>query len=125
MPSSVAFLSSVQNQSATDSRLGEAAVFHADDAVVVGDKTGVVSHNDHCRSGLATEFAEQTKDLSAGLAVEFAGWLVGQNQLRRLQQCPGDCDPLLFAAGEPRALAFATLVEVREHAVDFIQAHSA
>ena len=39
-------------------------------------------------------------DLVAGLRVELAGRLVGQDQDRLLDQRPGDRHPLLLAAGE-------------------------
>ena len=46
------------------------------------------------------EAAEDRVDLVAGLGVELAGRLVGQDQDRLLDQRPGDRHPLLLAAGE-------------------------
>ena len=51
-----------------------------------------------CRSGL--ELVEDLVDLVAGLAVELAGRLVGEDDHRVLDQGPGDRDPLLLAARE-------------------------
>ena len=44
--------------------------------------------------------AEDPVDLVAGLGVELAGRLVGQDQERVLHQGPGDGHALLLAAGE-------------------------
>ena len=33
-------------------------------------------------------------------AIQFAGWFVGENQVRLLEQRPGDGDSLLFPAGK-------------------------
>jgi hypothetical protein len=42
---------------------------------------------------------QQPHDLPAGLLVELAGRLVGQEQSRPRRQGAGDRDPLLLAAG--------------------------
>ncbi len=52
-------------------------VSHADDAVAVGDKARIVSHDDDSGSGLAAEFAEQAEDFGSRLAIEFPGRFVG------------------------------------------------
>ena len=44
--------------------------------------------------------AEEVEDLLAGLGVQVAGGLVGQQQGRVVDQGPGDGHPLLLAAGE-------------------------
>ena len=44
--------------------------------------------------------AEDLVDLVAGLGVELAGRLVGQDEHRLLDQGPGDGHALLLAAGE-------------------------
>ena len=44
--------------------------------------------------------AEDPVDLVAGLGVELAGRLVGQDEERLLDQGPGDRHALLLAAGE-------------------------
>ncbi len=44
--------------------------------------------------------AEQAHDLLAGLGVELAGGLVGEQDLRAARQRPGDRDPLLLPAGQ-------------------------
>ena len=43
---------------------------------------------------------EQRHDLFAGLGIEVAGWLVGQDDRRIVDQRAGDCDPLALPAGE-------------------------
>ena len=55
--------------------------------------------------------AHEREDLAAGAAVEVAGRLVGEDQLRLRRQRPGDGDALLLAAGE---LARAVLEAVAE-----------
>ena len=47
------------------------------------------------------ERAEQLDDVLAGLLVQVAGGLVGEDQLGLVGQRPGDRHPLLLAAGEP------------------------
>ena len=49
---------------------------------------------------LAVELAEELHDLVAGLRVEVAGGLVGQDQLRVVDQRAGDGHALLLAAGQ-------------------------
>ena len=52
------------------------------------------------RLAAALQAEQQVDDLLAGLAVEVAGRLVGQHDLRAGAQRPGDGDALLLAAGE-------------------------
>ena len=54
--------------------------------------------DDEGRLPLALEPAEDPVDLVAGLRVELAGRLVGQDEDRVLDQGPGDRHPLLLAA---------------------------
>ncbi len=63
--------------------------------------------------GLArrVQLGQQAADLLAGGRVERAGRLVGQQQLRRVDQGPRDRDPLPLAAGQPRRVVVAVLVE--------------
>jgi hypothetical protein len=61
--------------------------------VLVGDE----QHGD---AVLAVEALEDLHDLDAGAAVEVAGGLVGQDELRVVDQRARDRHPLLLAAGE-------------------------
>ena len=75
------------------------AVAHPDDPLgVLGDVVFVGDHDD----GLArvVEPAEHLHDLVAGLGVEVARRLVGEDDVRVVDQRAGDRDALLLAAGE-------------------------
>ena len=82
------------------------------DAVgVLGDFVLVRDQDD--RAALAVQLREERHDLLAGLGVEVAGGLVGQQDRGRIDQRPGNGHALALAAGE-----FVGLVQ---HAIE--QAH--
>ncbi len=60
---------------------------------------------------LAVETLEQRDDLLAGLQVEVAGGLVGQDDGGVVGEGPGDGDALLLAAGELEGLVAVALPE--------------
>ena len=62
----------------------------------------IVGDEDERRLAAALQAEQQVDHLLAGLAVEIAGRLVGQDDLRAGAQGPGDGDALLLAAGELR-----------------------
>ena len=74
------------------------AVLDLEDEVVGRDEPAVVGDDDQGRLPAALEAAEDPVDLVAGLRVELAGRLVGQDEDRVLDQGPGDRHPLLLAA---------------------------
>ena len=80
------------------------AVADPDDAAGVRGHRGVVGHQDDRQAVLAVELPEEGEDLLAGLGVEVAGGLVGDQERAAVDQRPGDRDPLLLAAREPRRL---------------------
>ena len=80
------------------------AVADPDDAVGVRGDRRIVSHQHDRQAILAVELAEEVEDLLAGRGVEVAGGLVGDQQGAAVDQRPGDGDPLLLAAREPRRL---------------------
>jgi hypothetical protein len=66
----------------------------------------------HDGDALAVErIAEQRHDFLAGVAVEVAGRLVGEDQARLVDQRPGDRDALLLAAGNAVGQRFGILAE--------------
>ena len=74
-------------------------VAHPDDPLgVLGDVVLVGDHDD--RLAGVVELAEHLHDLVAGLGVEVAGGLVGQDDVGVVDQRAGDRDALLLAAGE-------------------------
>ena len=73
---------------------------HADDAIGVGDQVEVVRHHDDSQPVVAVQVAEQLDDLAAGVGVEVAGRLVGEQDARPVDQGPGDGGPLHLAAGQ-------------------------
>ena len=61
--------------------------------------------DDDGRAFGAGEAAEKLDDGRAGLAVEVAGGLIGQDDRRLVGERSGDGDALLFAAAQPAWLA--------------------
>ena len=64
----------------------------ARDVGLVGDENDSVA--------LLIEAFEQRHDLFTGFGIEVAGWLVGQDDRRIVDQCAGNCDPLALSARE-------------------------
>ena len=77
----------------------DVAVAHADDAPGPGGDVVFVRDHDDRLAGLV-ELGQQLHDLVAGLRVEVAGRLVGQDDVRVVDQDAGDGHALLLAAGE-------------------------
>ena len=78
---------------------------HGRDVRVVGDE--------HDRPAGRVELAEQGDDLGAGVAVEVAGRLVGEDQRRLRHERAGDGDALLLAAGQLRRLVVDAVAEAQ------------
>src|SRR5271155_3157675 len=78
---------------------GDDAVADGDDAVGVFGDVGLVGDDD---DGVAVgvELVEEGHDLVAGLGVEVAGGLVGEDDGGAIDEGAGDGNTLLFAAGE-------------------------
>ena len=79
------------------------AVDDADRAMGVGGHLGIVRHQDD-GDPLGVELLEHPQDFHAGVRIEVAGRLVGQQQRGAIDQRPGDGHPLLLAAGHLRRL---------------------
>ena len=78
----------------------DAAVGEEDDPVGVAGRARVVGDHDDGLAQLPHGPAHEVEDLGAGAAVEVAGGLVGEDDLRPPGQGPGHRHPLLLAAGE-------------------------
>ena len=74
------------------------AVAEADDAVGLGGQLEVVGDDHHGQSLTLVQVSEQADELARRLGVEGAGWLVGEQQGRAVDQRPSDRHPLLLAA---------------------------
>ena len=86
------------------------AVAETDDASgEIGDVVFVCDQDDG--DALAVELLQQGHDLDAGVGVEGAGRLVGQNQLRIIDQRAGDGYPLLLPPRELRRVMVHALRE--------------
>ena len=75
-----------------------------------GGDLGVVGDEDDRPAGVV-ELVEQRHDLGAGMAVEVAGRLVGQDQRGFGDDRPGDGDALLLAAGQLGRLVVEAVAE--------------
>ena len=67
----------------------------AGDVFIVGDE-------DDGNAFFLVELLEELQDFFAGAGIEISGGLVGKQQGGMIDQCPGDGDPLLLAAGKLR-----------------------
>ena len=70
---------------------------------------GIVRDQHDRRLARAIDVEQQLDDLLAGLAVEVAGRLVGEQERRIVGQRAGDRDALLLAAGELRRIVMAAV----------------
>lgn len=74
------------------------AVANLDNPVRPGSHFAVVGDEDDYMA-LAGQLVEQRHHLGAAMAVEGAGWFVGQDDVATVHQGPGNRDPLLLATG--------------------------
>jgi hypothetical protein len=72
----------------------EPPILHFDDPIgKLGSLQGMGDH-DHCQSFLPLQIGEELQDLGGMGGIEVAGWFVGQEQGRLVDQGPGDGGPL-------------------------------
>src|SRR6478736_3336840 len=86
-------------------------VLQRDQPVGVGRGDRVVGDHHHRLAELVDRLAQQLHDVGAGLGVEVAGRLVGEDDGRFADQGAGDGDALLLAAGELGGTVGATVLE--------------
>src|ERR1700733_3089586 len=79
---------------------GQLAVAHRAEALRAPGDGAVVGDHDHRQAVVLPELLKQGDDLVAGVLVEVAGRLVGEQHLGLLDQRAGDRDALLLAAGQ-------------------------
>ena len=77
---------------------GQLAVQHPDDAGGILLRKGRVV-GDHDDQPVPADLLQQVHDLDAGLGVQGAGGLVGQDDVGVIDDCPGNGHPLHLAAG--------------------------
>ena len=75
------------------------AVFQSDDALGLHGN-GVIVGDEHHGIALPVQLLQHFQYLTAGVAVQCAGGLVGQNDSRTACQCPRDGNTLLLTAGK-------------------------
>jgi hypothetical protein len=92
-------------------RPGDLAVGEQQNAVGVCRRHRIVGDHDHCVPVLVDDLAEQGEHLVPGVSVQRSCRLVGEHHLRPGDECPGDRDPLLLAAGELRGAVAQALVQ--------------
>ena len=74
-------------------------VLHGHDSIGVGRQFVIVSHDDEGCPTRAVQLTEERKQGIAGMGIEVACRLIGQDEIRLLHQGARDGDPLLFATG--------------------------
>ena len=75
------------------------SVAETDDPAAAGADLVFVGHQNNC-APFAVEPVEQVENFERRDRVEVAGRLVGQNEVRVVNERTGDGDPLLLAAGK-------------------------
>src|SRR5690242_4483874 len=86
-------------------------VLEGDQPVGVGGGDRVVGDHHHRLIELVDRLAQQAHDVGAGLRVEVAGRLVGEDHGRLADEGAGDGDPLLLPAGELGGAVGAPVLE--------------
>ncbi len=76
------------------------AVLQAQDALAAARQLEVVGHEDQGRAALAVEPEDELDHRVRGVAVQVAGRLVAEEDLRAVDEGAGQGDPLLLAARE-------------------------
>ena len=86
-------------------------ILHMNDAVRLGRKLVIMSHDDEGRPARAVQLTQQCEKRITSMRIEVAGRLIGQHQVRPLHQGPRDGDPLLLAAGQFARLVVQALAQ--------------
>ena len=84
---------------------------HLDDPVSLGRETGIVGHEHQRRACLAIETKEHFNNGLAGLGIEIPGRLIGEHDLRTMNEGAGKRDALLFPAGKLERIVIETVTE--------------
>ena len=105
-------------QHARDVDRGEHAAVEAVVAAREGGDVRIVGDRDEGGAGVLGGGVEHRHDLAAGLHVEGAGRLVGEDQARTADEGSGDRDALLLAAGELVGLRLQAFAE--PHALEHL-----
>ena len=92
-------------------RPGHPPVGEQHDAVGVRRRHRVVGDHHHRVPVLVDDLAEQGEHLAPGAGVQRSGRLVGEHHLWPGDECPGDRDPLLLAAGQLRGAVAQALLQ--------------
>ena len=82
--------------------IGDRAVLQLDDAIALPGDGGIVGDQQERCAAAAMQLEKQPDDGGPGLTIEIAGRLVGHQQRRLADECPGQGDALLFTAGQLR-----------------------
>src|ERR1700722_2753045 len=78
----------------------QSPVIQMEDAIHKWDDARVMRYNDDGCAVIVSGIAQQFDDLFAMAPIEGAGRLVGEEQLRLLDECAADGHALLLAAGQ-------------------------
>lgn len=80
----------------------EFPVAHVHDSVCAGGYSRVMGHNDHRKLLFFPHFSDQIQNLHCVDTVQATSWLVGEKDIRIVDQRARDCDALTLS---PRHLA--------------------
>src|SRR5882672_3526017 len=80
------------------------AVVNADSSLGVLSDAGIVSNENDRDPLVLVELLKHGQHFLAGARIQIARRLIGKEQRRMIDQCPGDGDALLLAAGKLRGV---------------------
>ena len=78
----------------------ECAVTESINTVEAAEDFLVMGHDDDCRLALLCCFSQEIHHHASALGIQGRGWFVGQDDVRPVRQCTGDCNALSLAAGQ-------------------------
>src|ERR1700761_867173 len=101
-PSSPERHSRARDRSAKDNArmLNDSPGFHADGASTSSRQNRIMGHQDECRTRAAVQIEQELTRTPAGDGVQMSRGLVREQHRWLSDECPCECHPLLFTAGE-------------------------
>src|SRR5581483_11519363 len=86
----------IQRGFATNRFSAGAPIANSNGAVRHGSNGGIVRYSDNSQAKLMIQFAQQSKDFAGSYRIEFARWLVGEQEFGSIGKCNSNRDALLL-----------------------------